>query len=163
MPVDLAASTIVDSLKQIKAPHVNALIRLATLLGTEISDWLWSIFDDLWKYHTQKPDYYWSFKKIRQRTGARDNRLRALRTTVRAKIEIPSGSGSVTIQEAMEDPQVTATWLSQVCMKIFQGEKQWRASARVLDVLTYGSKIENRSSEILRQLKKFGDVKLSLK
>lgn len=163
MPAELTASIIIDSLKQLKAPYVNALIRLATLLGTEISDWLWGLIDDLWKHHTQKPNYYWSFKKIRNRTGTWDRRLQALRATGRSTVEIPSESGNVTIHEAMQDPRLTATWLSQVCMKVFQGERKWRAPARVLDVLAYGSKIEDRSSEILQQIKKFGDVKLALK
>jgi len=163
VPAEMAASIIIDSLKQLKSPHVNALIRLATLLGPEISDWLWELIDELWKRHTQKPDYYWSFKKIRNRIGTRDLRLQALRTTERSTVEIPSEPGNVTIQEAMQDPRVTATYLSQACMRIFQGEKQWRAQARVLDVLAYGSKIKDRSSEILQQIKKFGDVKLALK
>jgi len=163
MPAELTASIIIDSLRQLKAPYVNTLIRLATLLGTEISDWLWGLIDELWKHHTQKPNYYWSFKKIRNRRGNWDGRLRALGATGRSTVEILSESGSVTIQEAMQDPRLTARWLSQVCMKVFQGERKWRTPARVLDVLAYGSKIEDRSSEILQQIKKFGDVKLALK
>lgn len=160
MPPELAASTIIHSLKQLKAPYVNALIKLATLLGPETSDWLWGLFDDLWKHHTQKPEYYWSFKKIRNRTGILDRRLKALRAAGRSAVEVPSEAGTVTIQEAMKDPGATATWLSQACMKVFQGEKEWRAAARRLDVLTYGSGIEGRSGEILREIKKSGDVRL---
>jgi len=163
MPPELGASTIIDSLKQLKSPYVNALVRLVTLLGPETSDWLWGLFDDLWKRHTQKPAYYWSFKKIRNRKGTLDNRLKALRTTGRPTIEVPSEDRTVTIQEAMDNRQVTAKFLSQACMKVFQGEKQWRATARKLDVLTYGPDIESRGGEIFRQIKKFGDVKIAVK
>jgi len=163
MPAEMAASIIIDTLKQLKAPYVNSLIRLTTLLGNEISDWLWELIDELWKHHRQKPDYYWSFEKIRNRKGTWDPRLQALRATGRSTVDIPSESGSVTFDEAMKDSRVTTTWLSQVCMKVFHGEKQWRGSARVLDVLAYGSKIKDRSSEILKQVKGYGDVKLSLK
>lgn len=163
MPPELGASTIIESLKQLKAPYVNALVRLVTLLGPATSDWLWGIFDEIWKHHTQKPEYYWSFKKIRNRTGDLDLRLKALRTTVRSTIEVPSKARTIPIKEAMEDRRATATLLSQACVKIFQGEKQWRATARILDVLAYGPDIESKSGEILRHIKKFGDMEIAVK
>lgn len=163
MPPELGASIIIESLKQIKHPYVNALVRLVALLGPETSDWLWGIFQDLWKRHTQKPAYYWLFKKIRSRTGTLDRRLKALNTTGRSTIDVPSEARTITIKEAMENRRATATLLSKACMKIFQGEKQWRSTARVLDVLTYGPDIESRGREIFRQFKKFEEVKLAVK
>jgi len=139
LPPEHAASIIRSAAKDIKNPQVHGLIRLVTLLGRKASDWFWEALERVWSSHTQRPDYVWAFKEIRERkTG--DPRLLALRTGGRTLIELPGGT-SVTVESLLSSPLEAAAHLSRVCVAVFSGSKEFRQSARYLDILAYGSEV----------------------
>jgi hypothetical protein len=135
-----------------KSPHVTWLIRLAILLGPDVSAWLSQQWEQAWGKHSQPPDFYWTLKTVLRRSGVTDRRLHALRTTAAARIE--DAQGSVGVKELLSSPDEASVRLSSSCHGVFQGRRTLRGACRDLDILAYGAEIERRGSDIGRALMK---------
>ncbi|MFI5396184.1 MAG: helix-turn-helix domain-containing protein [Candidatus Binatia bacterium] len=151
LPPEIAADVIRRAAEELKAPQVNGLIRLAVLLGQDASDWLWSRFEKQWGTHSQAPDYFWSFKEMRKRKIT-EPRLAALRITGRALVDVPGGP-PLPADALLAKPLEAASLLSRACVKVFGGEKEYRQSARYLDVLAYGAEIAAAGPGIIEALR----------
>ncbi len=145
-----AASVIRDVADDIKNPQIHSLIRLVTLLGRNASDWLWRKFERTWSSHTQRPDYLWAFKEMR-RKNVGDLRLVALRTGGRSLVNLPDAP-PVTVDSLLTSPLEAAGHLSRVCVAVFGGSKEFRQSARYLDILAYGSEMAVLDERISKAL-----------
>jgi hypothetical protein len=150
MDPEAVASVIRGAAENIKSPQVHGLIRLVTLMGRQASDWLWNKLQRIWSGHTQRPDYLWAFKEIRsRRTG--DLRLISLRTAGRSLVDLPDAA-AVTVESLLGSPSEAAGHLSRVCLAVFNGAKEFKQSARILDILAYGSEINAAGTRIVEAL-----------
>lgn len=145
-----SAAVIQRATEELKNPQVHGLMRVATLLGQPASDWLWRIFQNAWGGHTQRPDYYWTFKAMRE-TRARDPRLVALRTAGKTSIELPSAA-PISVESLIDSPIEAAGLLSRCCLAVFEGQKQFRTAARHLDILAHGLELTNAAPTIVAAL-----------
>ena len=149
------ASILHRAIKEQKTPEMYGVIRIAVLLGEKTSDWLWGVIEKKWEQNSQKPEFYWAFQTIRNRTGIKDRILLALRTTSQAQVEKFGPAEATTIGDLLSAPQRASSILSHVCMSIFQDEKKYKVLSRELDVLSYGKQFATREDEILSELKKY--------
>ena len=129
-----------------KAPQVRSLLRLAILLGPEVSAWLDQKWEVQWGRASQPPDFYWAFKTMMRRTGVSDRRLYALRTAPLARLRV--GQEEVVVGELLKRPDRTAAMLSELCRSVFKGHKSNRGACRDLDVIAYGLELQTRGKEI---------------
>ena len=83
-----------------------------------------------------------------RRTRATDRRLAALRVRLNSHISISRSEGPIPIKELLSEPTKAAGYLSQSCMRVFEGRSEHRSIARQLDYLAYGKEIESRSNEV---------------
>ncbi len=150
LPPAESAAAIRHAAEDIKSPQIHGLIRLVTLLGRKASDWLWEKMELSWHRYAQKPDYYWTFQEMRAAT-ANDSRLAALRVGKRALIEVPEGN-PIAIDSLLSSPLESASLLSHACVAVFSGRKEFRQSARYLDVLTYGAELKSAAPAIMEVL-----------
>lgn len=150
MPPEATASIIKRAAEGINYPQVNGLIRLTVLLGSRASDWLWNKMESLWGSHAQPPEYFWGFKRIRD-IMVTDVRLAALRMSARSAIELP-GSQALTAETLLGNALDTAALLSPSCVEVFQGSKNFRQTARYLDVLAYGLEINSLGDTVAAKL-----------
>ena len=147
MPPAEIARILLDSLQEEKHLYMHMVIRLATLLGQELSDWLFAELDRKWHRYRQKPHYFWTFQKIRNRSGVSDVLLLAARTTATASISLPDNN-RVTVKELLSRPDQAAKYLSEVCVRIFKGDKEYKSLSRNLDILAYGTQIFSKSENV---------------
>jgi len=145
-PAELAG-ILTDSLQEDKYRYMHMVIRLATLFGQELSDWFFAELERKWRRYRQKPQYFWTFHTIRNRTSVSDVRLLAARTTATAVISLPDKS-RVTVRDLLNRPDQAAKYLSDVCVRIFKGEKEYKSVSRNLDILAYGNQIRSKSEDV---------------
>ncbi len=145
------AQILCESLGDVKHRFMYLVIRFATLLGQEISDWLYAGLERKWRRNNQKPEYFWAFQKIRNRTGVSDVRLLAAGTTQTATILLPDES-TVKINELLREPDYAAKYLSEICFQIFKGEKKYKSLARELDIFAYGNQLISKSNDVAKAI-----------
>jgi hypothetical protein len=93
-----------------------------------------------WKGHAQPPTFYWGFRQLRSKTADTDLRLlaaRAGKTTVFAV----TGEETAGASKLLDNPQLASSLLSAACMRVFQGDKELRSTARGLDYFAYGPQL----------------------
>ncbi len=149
----LPVSEVAEQMKLAAAaqhmPQVNALVRLVTLLGPKVSDWLWKMWDREWR-NRQAPDHYWSLKAIREKKEG-DRRLAALRVTGKATLTIP-GHTETTYEKLLKESSEIPNYLTKACVEVFGGSKEFRTAARTLDLLAYGADMQAKSASIEKEL-----------
>jgi Schlafen, AlbA_2 len=146
-----AAEVMRQAAEDMKEPQIRGLMRLVTLLGKEASDWLWAIMSKRWSTSSQAPSFYWTFREMREKSVA-DPRLSALRTSGRALIDLPGGEAATSEELLAQSAQLPAI-LSRACLAVFDGQKQFRQTARHLDVLAYGAELPLRASGVAKLLR----------
>jgi hypothetical protein len=147
MPHAELAQILIHSLQEDKHLYMRMVIRLATLLGRKISDWFFSELEKKWRRYNQKPEYFWTFQKIRNRTGVSDVRLLAARTTASTAISLPD-KNIVIVNDLLSRPDQAAKYLSEVCVSIFKGNKVYKSLSRNLDIFAYGNQILSKSEDV---------------
>ena len=130
--------------------QIRALMKVATLLGPRVSDWLWHAMMQHWGNHSQKPDYVWAFEAMRDKPSS-DPRLTALRSTGKTSVGLPGGT-SPTYATLLSDLAQAPGLLTKTCMAVYEGQKQLRHSARCLDLIAYGAEVETRAAAIEAEL-----------
>jgi hypothetical protein len=58
----------------------------------------------------------------------------------------------VPVKELLDKPEQAATYLSETCMKIFEGSSNLKGAARALDYFAYGLEIEKRSALLTKAI-----------
>lgn len=155
MPAGDLARILTDSLQENKYRYMHMVIRLATLFGQELSDWLFAKLERKWYRYRQKPQYFWTFQTIRNRTGVSDVRLLAARTTATAAISLPD-KNRVIVRDLLNRPEQAAKYLSDVCVRVFKGAKEYKSVSRNLDILAYGNQISSKSEDVANAI---GDLR----
>jgi hypothetical protein len=147
LPPQLSAKVFVDLYLYPKNPHVHFLMRLAILLGTDFSMWLFEKWNAKWGRHPQPPRFYWTFEDMIKRSASTDPVLLASRFSPTARIST-DGNEEVLVKKLVNEPVQTAALLSKSCMHVFEGDTAMRSIARNLDFLAYGSKISTDLSAL---------------
>ncbi|HTA21929.1 MAG TPA: ATP-binding protein [Terriglobales bacterium] len=140
LPPEIVAGTLADLYLNPRSPGVHSLIRMSVLLGTEFYEWLFEKWHRKWKGHAQPPTFYWGFRQLRSKTADTDPRLlaaRAGKTTVFAV----TGEETAGASKLLDNPQLASSLLSAACMRVFQGDKELRGTARGLDYFAYGPQL----------------------
>lgn len=153
LPASNIAKIIVQNLTNVKSPYINSLVRLVALLGQEGLTWLNIELTEMYKNMLQKPDFFYSFQKVYLKKNATDLKLRVLRLPGTRLIQLPFSNKNVSLDYLMTNKIECANELSKVCLSVFEGNKDNRSIARLLDYLSYGDIIIENSSEILKELK----------
>jgi hypothetical protein len=157
LPEKLVAKTFAEIYLHPKSPHIHCLLRMAILLGAEFSEWVYERWHKKWQRDPQPPSFYWRFKEMKSRLGKIDSRLIATRTSTIAQLNMDS-AGTVSVKELVNKPKQAADFLSEICIKIFEGESKLKSTARSLDYFAYGIEIEKKSQQITRAIiKTIGD------
>ena len=135
-------------------PIVIAALTAITLMGPEPISWLDQLLERKYSRYRQKPEFFWTFKKIVNRAGVSDLRLLAMRTTGAATLKMP-GVGEVRVSDVLADPELAANHLSQLCVSIFDGKggTPLRSIARRLDMAAYGGAIQERAQDIWAEIR----------
>lgn len=136
-----------------KSPHVRMLCRLAMLLGDCAVKWMSDGLQKAWGSEAQPPDHYFAFKKMVANAGG-DRRLAALQLSGRSALDIPGEGRAVTVKDLLARPQDAANFLSRVCMRVFEGEKDFRSLSRILDVISHGLDVERLGPNVCSLLPK---------
>ncbi len=138
-------------------PKIHYLLRIALLLGAGFCDWLYGKWEAKWGNYSQPPQFYWTFKSMMSKLKDTDPRVNAARTTTTAQINVPD-MPSISVKELLDKPDKAVSLLSNVCMKIFDGDKSVRSTARNLDFFAYGLDIQKRSYHLSNAIiKEIGD------
>jgi hypothetical protein len=138
-------------------PKIHNLLRIALLLGNDFCDWLYGKWEAKWGTHSQPPQFYWTFKTMIAKLKEIDPRVIAARTSITAQISVPD-MPPISVKELLDKPDKTVSLLSNVCMKIFDGNSSMRSVARDLDFFAYGLDIQKRSYHLSNAIiKEIGD------
>lgn len=139
-------------LSEPKSPQVYSLLRIAILLGSEVSNWILENWDRQWQNVSQPPNYYFRFQKMLSNKGVMDRRLIALGIGSSAQIVLP-GQKQLKVGDLLKSPQKAVSLLSEACLLVFGGHNgTMRGVCRDLDILAYGQEIEARSPKISEAL-----------
>jgi hypothetical protein len=162
MPDDSIANSFVELYRNPVSPQIHALVRLATVLGDDFSEWLLAKMNKRWAAHPQPPTFYWTFRSLVKDLHSMDYRLRSSRFSTKSRIELP-GEEHVDVADLLDNPPQAAALLSRVCMMIFEGKltTAGRSVARNLDYLAYGPIVRERGKTISAAIvSKVGDEQI---
>jgi hypothetical protein len=133
--------------------HVHYLIRISVLLGSEFCQWLFGKWRNKWKNHPQPPSFYWTFKQMIADMEGADARFLAARTSPTSHIQF-KGDSSIAVKDFLDKPDQAASIVSKACMRVFQGDNDYKSVARNLDYLAYGPDLQRRAPQIVKALMK---------
>lgn len=133
--------------------HVHYLIRIGVLLGPDFCEWLFGKWRNKWKNHPQPPSFYWTFKQMIMDMKETDARFLAARTSSTSRIQF-EGESSIAVKDFLDKPDQAASIVSKACMRVFQGDNEYKSVARNLDFLAYGRDLQLRAPQIVKALLK---------
>ncbi|MFW6130081.1 MAG: DUF3644 domain-containing protein [Atribacterota bacterium] len=132
-----------------KYPMINNLIRLVTLLGIKNLNWLKEIFDKEYGKISQPPTYYFSLIKIRNNYKQTKSEICAsIRKKMTSKINIEWRDQQYILKNLISDYKLSNKLLSEGCLRVFKGEKKYRNTVRILDVIANGKNILKKEIEL---------------
>lgn len=151
LPSSQSAKMIRDACSDPKANTIYNVLRLAILLGSEVSMWVEDRLDEKWAEQMQPPPYYEAFKKMMS-SKRKDRTLVALRAIGDRYIELPEEGGRLLFSDLLEHPEKALSMLCKYCLRVFEGRKDEKSICRYLDVLGYGKEFEAQGQKIASAL-----------
>jgi hypothetical protein len=152
LPSGICADLLYQICNAPKSPNIYTIVRIMILLGQSATNWLYELWTQKWPHVGDRQDFYWMLEKVVSQAEDIDHMLLALRTMSGLVGEVSDGEQRHTFDELMLSPQVAASYLSKMCMKVFEGEKDARPLCRQLDVLAYGKELEACGQKITDEL-----------
>lgn len=152
LPAKLIANIISDFQRLEKYHQMNAIIRIAVLLGPSVCEWLFKKVNAKWGRHPQPPSFYWTLKAFVDKGWKKDNRLAALKKTSFSILTLPDDSTQYSFDKLIKDQDLASKLLSKACISVFGGNNSQKDNSRVLDTLTYGNEIAKKSPAIISEL-----------
>jgi hypothetical protein len=146
-PPEVVAGALAELYLRPRSPGIHSLIRMTVLLGDEFYEWLFEKWNRKWKGHAQPPNFYWGFKQLKPKMADTDPRLLAARAN-KSTIFVVKGEEAVEASKLLDSPQLASSLLSAACMRVFQGDKDLRSTARNLDYLAYGLQLRELGPRI---------------
>jgi len=152
LPYEFTAEVVRWYCDNPKHPNIYSVIRLAILLGADVSGWLGKKWDKKWEGDPQPPECYFAFNKMQEMRGRKDRILVALRAGEDRVMELTGTEKKVRIKEFLKNPKNAANFLSEYCVSVFEGNAKNRDVCRQLDLLAYGREIEAQGGKIAKIL-----------
>lgn len=131
--------------------HAHNLMRIAFVLGTDFSKWLFTKWYARWKNDPQPPSCYWTLKQTLKKLNDTNALLFAGKVSPTTSIEV-EGEKPMLANSILANPRQAEGLLSNACMKIFQGDKAYKSTARDLDYLVYGQEIQKRAPALAKKV-----------
>lgn len=156
LPEKNIANILIECFNNAKSPKINNLVRIAILLGQETSEFFLALFEKKYLHVVQKPDHYYTFKKL-IKSKKTNMILKALNFTNNRKIEILNKS--YLVSDLLNNNTSAINNLSNACLSVFNGNSIDRGIARELDYLAYGEALIEKNKGIIDELRK---IKISL-
>jgi len=151
LPSKVVAEALADLFLRPRSPGIHSLIRMSVLLGDEFYEWLFERWHRKWKGHAQPPNFYWGFTQLKAKLADTDPRLLAARASQSTTFAV-RGQEAVGVSKLMDNPQLASSLVSAACIRVFQGDKDMRSTARDLDYLAYGPQLRESGNEIGRAI-----------
>lgn len=117
-------------------PRGNAqtILRMTPLLGINFYKWLSKKFETKWGKNTQRPQSYWALQKLESRIRSEEPSLIASRLGLASSIPFSKDPNKM-LSDIFADQGLLNGILSQACMEVFAGKKEYRGVARDFDYL----------------------------
>lgn len=147
----LVADTLTSLYLNPKNPNIHILMRIAILLGTDFTRWLYEKWHSKWNRHPQPPSFYWTFREMMTKAENNDPCAVAARTPITGQISIASDV-PVSVKKLLDQPELAAKLLSNACIRVFEGDNVSRTVSRNLDYFAYGREIQRRASKIAKTI-----------
>jgi len=147
LPENRTASIMRHFCDNPKYPKIHSIMKLAILLGPNVTEWLESLWEDKWYGDPQPPSFYFAFRDMRRVENTKERTLVALRAGPNRRLELRNADESGPVSTFMENSQRTSGILSNYCVSVFEGKKD-KSICRELDILAYGREMESRGSKI---------------
>ncbi|MBU4011981.1 MAG: ATP-binding protein [Proteobacteria bacterium] len=151
LPDKLVAQTLATLYLNPKNPNIHILMRMAILLGTDFTSWLYEKWHSKWNRYSQPPSFYWTFKQMMSKAEDYDPRAVAARTSITGQISV-AGDAPVSVKKLLDQPELSASLLSKACIRVFEGDNASKTAARNLDYFAYGVEIQRRASKIAKAI-----------
>ena len=78
----------------------------------------------------------------------------ALRLSSSSSINLINIDSPVSLRDLVRNELLTNKALTNECTSVFKGQKDSKKTSRILDIILYGLKINNKSTRILEELRK---------
>jgi hypothetical protein len=148
LPSEMVADLLYQMCNAPKSPYIYTIVRIMILLGQSATNWLYELWTQKWPHVGDRQDFYWRLKEVASKTENIDRVLLALRTMSGLVGEFSDGEQHHTLDELRLSPQTAASYLSKMCIKVFEGEKDAKPLCRQLDILAYGKELEALGQKI---------------
>lgn len=152
LPENNIAKILYECFNNAKSPKINNLIKISILLGEEVSEFFIKLFEQRYKNIVQKPDHYYTFKKM-IKSKKKEPILKALNVSKNKKIEILNKNYS--IGELLDDKNLSSNLLSNMCLSVFNGEVRYRRPSRDVDYVVNNNALIEKQKKIIEELKKY--------
>jgi hypothetical protein len=153
LPPNYVAQLIFDFMERMRSPHVRALIKLSSLLSVNILEWLFNCFDNKWRKHPQPPDYYWTIKgMLETRKTSADFILSTLQMSAGSSLSVPGEPKGLPLHRLLADDRLANDFLTQSCMRMFAGKKQYRPSSRALDLICHAKQLQEIGLKVEQEM-----------
>ena len=145
---DVIARAFANLILRPKGIEMQTLIRITTLMGDKFYGWLEAKFNQKWSKYSQPPAFYFSLQSLGDKLkSTSDYRLLASKMGPSSIIRTNETTTLTVAQIVNESPELDRV-LSHACLRVFQGEKQYRETARNLDYLAHGGSLLDRGAAI---------------
>ena len=156
LPEKNIANILIDCFNNAKSPKINNLIKISILLGVETSKFFLELFEKKYLNVVQKPDHYYTFKKL-TKSKKKNLILKALNFTINKKIEVLDKN--YLVGDLIDNNTSTINSLSNICLYVFNEHPKYRGIARDFDFLAYGEALREKDKGIVDELRKM-DISL---
>jgi len=150
LPKKNIASILLDCFATAKSPKINNLIKISILLGDDTSNFFLKLFEKKYFNVVQKPDHYYTFKKLVQ-SKKKNLILKSLNFTRNKRIEFLDKT--YLVGDLIDNNSKTINILSNACLSV-DGNSKDRGIAREFDFLAYGEALIEKKEGIVDELKK---------
>ena len=147
LPDDTVAARLAGLVLSPRGKEAYSLPRILPLLGAGFYQWILAKFHKRWRRISQPPSIYWKVQKVGDNVGKVDPRLLASGMGPSSNVLLPGDRGRL-LSEVLEDQIYLEEVVSQACIKVFEGYKDWVVTARDFDYLANGKQFVARSESI---------------
>ncbi len=147
LPDDAVALRLADLVMSPRGKEAFSLPRILPLFGESFYQWILSKFHKRWKRISQPPSIYWKVQKVGDNLGKVDPRLLASGMGPSSTVSLP-GDRDRLLSEVLDDQTYLEEVISQACLKVFEGDKDWVGTSRDFDYLANGKQLVERNGRI---------------
>jgi hypothetical protein len=156
LPVPAIAKILGGIVIEPRQPAVHYLMRIAVMLGTDFSTWLFEKWKAKWHSQIQKPHFYDTFAEMRKRLTRTNPSQLASRLKKTWHTDLP-GEKPASVDELLADSRRCDQLLSRICLRAFEEHASNAATrdlARGFDYLAHSEEFTSRAPALAKALVK---------